>query len=503
MFDRQPQALPHPLPARASSQDTAALLGLLCFGFFGLAACRSTPTITADLAIEADQGVDGPQDLGPPPQLALRVDGLFDDWEDMAPQVVDPAGDAQGAFDITRLYAATRGTELFLRLDVGRVLNLAAGGPGEGDLHIILTLPDQRRLRIELRGQRAVLSGNGSSVVADWLDLRYRAAPTFAAKEFEFGLDLGTLGLKSGDRVRIETAQSDTITPLTVQLMHEALPVERRSAARAPGTLLRIASQNTLFDGLRDSGRRPRFARLYRAVAADIYCLQEAFTATDAELAADFAEVDPLGDGQPWQLYRTPNGDSLVFSRWPMTPLPAADSGHSIVAVELPGGAGHVVVVSMRPKCCGYIGSNEDVWRITQVRAIAEEIVRLRAGTLGSAYLPFKDSPVVVVGDWNLVGSRDPLTLLEDPSGPALTQLVLPQLIGNEVWTWRSPGSGYAPGRLDLLVYSADRLKAEAGFALHSGTLDEAERASLKIEADDSNASDHLLLVADFALPAP
>ncbi len=75
--------------------------------------------------------------------------------------------------------------------------------------------------------------------------------------------------------------------------------------------------------------------------------------------------------------------------------------------VELPT-RDHVVVVCVHLKCCGYADSREDLKRIEQARELAGQIQRLRNGDFGEKA---KRAGIVVVGDYNLVGSRTPLDI--------------------------------------------------------------------------------------------
>jgi len=106
---------------------------------------------------------------------------------------------------------------------------------------------------------------------------------------------------------------------------------------------------------------------------------------------------------------------------------------------------------------------------------------------------------VVVVGDWNLVGSRTPLdVMLDKSSGPGLAHLLLRHLRGDDVFTWyQDELDAFPPGMLDVLVHSPD-LTPRRSFVLDTAELGDATLAKLGLQPDDSQASDHLMLVADF-----
>ena len=107
---------------------------------------------------------------------------------------------------------------------------------------------------------------------------------------------------------------------------------------------------------------------------------------------------------------------------------------------------------------------------------------------------------VVVIGDYNLVGSRTPIDILVNTQSPGLRHWMLPNLIGESVVTWRWDGARFPPGLLDLVTYGPGQLVARNGFVLDTGLLNQKELNRLGVKTDDSSVRDHLLLVADFGL---
>lgn len=243
--------------------------------------------------------------------------------------------------------------------------------------------------------------------------------------------------------------------------------------------------------------RAARLGRLLKAVAADIYCFQEVFTAQATTIAAALTTLDPYGDGATWTAHKV--GDTVIATRGTLTPLPTQRSWqqHVGAAVDIAGRS--LVVFTVRPVCCGHIGHTADTQRINEMKSVAATIGKLRAGTLGTTVQAWKASPLVVIGDWNMVGSRTPLDVMleKSPSGPGLTHYLLRHLKGDDVFTWykNEPG-GFPPGMLDLLVHSAE-LTPRSGFVLDTAELEAATLTKLGLQQDDSQASDHLLLVVD------
>lgn len=438
--------------------------------------------------------VAGAQGVGP-----IAVDGEFGDWGGAAASLVDAGGDAAGGLDLRSIWAVGAGSELALRVRLGAVTNLPSGPPSEGTLRLLIDLPDGDRLNIDLRGRRAFL-GSVPTVALRWAAFRFRSAPTYAADEFEIGMDLSAYGVAEGSTVGVSFAGSDAIdAPIALRFAPAWPDPPRRSPGRAAGTEWRIASMNTLFDGISPTSTRlAPISRLLRGVNAEVVCLQEQYSTSASYLGGALAEIHD-GPGAPaWNAVK--QGDNVVASRSSLTPIPTSTSSAAAGAVvELPSGP--VAVFSIHPSCCGYIGSTSDVNRIAQMNALIAVIAGLRARTLGPALAPFADAPIVVIGDWNLVGSRTPLDLISARPGPGLREVRLRRLASTEMFTWRDDPSSFWPGRLDLMAASPRELRTVGSFVLDTEELRPDELAALGVQRTDSDASDHLLLVADFAGP--
>ncbi|MEM7681867.1 MAG: dockerin type I domain-containing protein [Planctomycetota bacterium] len=426
----------------------------------------------------------------------ISTDGDFGEWLPEHVVATDASGDATGAFDVTSLSAVGSGSELRFRFDIGSTLNLPAGSGADGTLRVELGLPNDT-LTIDFRSRRAYLNGNSSSRIP-WLDLGFQAAPTYASSEYEVAVDLSAYGVAAGSTISMDFSGSDALTQAVAVQMGAALPADiRRSADRLPGTDFRVMSLNTRQSGLSDPSRAASLGRIIGAMDADVYAFQEESTSA-AQVASILQSIDPFGDGAAWNV--TQNSSNILASRSPIVPMPEADNRYVAGVVELP--TGPVVALSIHPKCCGYIGSSEDATRIAQMQGVIDTIADLRAGNLGGALAPFADAPVFVIGDYNLVGSRTPLDMLEEGAGPDLARWQLPHQIGDGATTWRSQTSSFWPGQLDLLTYSPDALVEQNGFVFDSAQLNAGELSALGLFANDSGSSDHLALIADFALLA-
>jgi len=419
------------------------------------------------------------------------IDGKFDDWPAQPAAVSDPAGDATGQLDAVTLAGVLLGDTLHLSLTITEPQNLQAGSQPEPDLKLVID-PGAGPI-IEVGFRERVVTRRDTGATLPWTAVRYSSAPTVAAERFEIRVDLSAVGGVPGDAVTVWLDGSDTlIEPLALQ---ESAPSGPPTPALAPPLQkrnLRVASLNTLRTGLFVPAQAAPLARLLVAAEADIYLLQEEYFSSEVQVTNLFNNIIPLGKGEQWRAHK--RGDTAIVARWPLEPLPNYDTSYSATAVLAPEGP--IIVISVHPKCCGYIGSTEDIRRIQQAALTAQVVDEARAGKFGPH---LATAPVIIGGDWNLVGSRIPLDRLTAPELPRVAELVIPNRGAADVSTWRElDGLGFPPGRLDLIVYDEDQLEAIRAEVFDSEALTPERLAELGLQPTDSRASDHLMLIADF-----
>ena len=139
----------------------------------------------------------------------------------------------------------------------------------------------------------------------------------------------------------------------------------------------------------------------------------------------------------------------------------------------------------------------------------------LRESKDGGEFDIAENTPIVIVGDMNLVGlnqqvktmlTGDIINEIEygqdfspDWDGTALED-VKPFNPGMPTtFTWYNENSSFGAGRLDYIVYSGSVLELGTNFSLHSKTLPQEFLDTTFLKRNDTyEASDHLPIVADF-----
>jgi len=423
----------------------------------------------------------------------MRIDGAFQDWKDVTVCARDPKGDAKGAFDITKVYVASQGSILYLRFDTTNLLNIQNGPEAEGTLLVTISLPDSRQLVLDMRGRRAFLNHGVKERIA-WTDLKYVIGPTHAQNEFEMQIDLARFDIDRGDSVGIQFGGSDQLrAPVRFTFSQPLQTPKRRSHRREPGTDMRIVSLNTYFEGLSDPDRAEAMGRLLNSVGGDIYCFQEEWK---TEGHGDILKrlMPPEGKGQ-WHIHKVHG--NVIASKYRLNILPSRNDRYAAAFIR--SAESCLLIINAHLKAMGYIDSREDRLRVRQASDIAVTIGEVCSGQYFEDDAPGRRTAVVIVGDFNLVGSRAPLDLILDEKVYGLKDWLIPNLIGESVVTWRGGSrASFSPGKLDYVVYSAKTLIAKNGFILNSELLNQTECRQLKLDVADSKLSDHLLMTIDF-----
>ncbi len=300
--------------------------------------------------------------------------------------------------------------------------------------------------------------------------------------------------------------------------------------ARAPGTSFRVLAWNVSRGNLLD--RKDRFARVLAAARPDLVLLDEA-PAGAAEEIADFLSGLPGPDGEGWHLlYGEAGGpqrgviaaprpviavqeleeisypDSL-FERLRRMAGRSRPRGFEGPEAGLPALGGIVeledarlLVVTLDLQCCGNgTETVEEYLRQIEVTAIHEALAEALARHRGGV------DAVIVAGDFNLVGSREPLEAMlrgvdVDGSGLAVAEAL--QLDGLSNATWDAGAGPFPPGRLDFMLFGDASLRLERAFVLDTRDLtgEWLDHHGLRAE-DTERASDHLPVVADFSWVRP
>jgi endonuclease/exonuclease/phosphatase family metal-dependent hydrolase len=293
-------------------------------------------------------------------------------------------------------------------------------------------------------------------------------------------------------------------------------------------TDLRMVTYNVNYDSIfpeDDDGpiQAPKFVRVMQALQPDILNLQEIYDHDSSDVVDLMNTILPLGGGATW--YGTIAYDNVIVSKYPLTmtassTIPAA-SGTSVASalVDLPDNqyATDFFLMNNHFKCCGSNGSPEDIQRQGQADALVNWMRDARTPG-GYVNLP-EGTPMAVVGDFNLVGSTQPLNTVlsgniiyesyfgaDSPPDWDGTSLTDPHPVhngsGSTDYTWRAGGTS----RLDYMLYTDSVASVANKFVLNTVSMSPAQLAATGLQTYDitfdSYYYDHLPVVVDFRLPS-
>lgn len=486
-----------------------------------------------------------------PPAGPIVIDGTFDDWAAVAVAVTDPA-DAPNAFvDFGNVKAAHDARHMYLKIDLGRTVNAQGldgtamilldvdGEPATGDEYfglpgvdviVELTPPNRRspnRPGMGMGVRSTTYHPDPNDPSARQLgpyDIGLRFGPTHAGRRMEFRIDRGvrlpqtppmflgeTLNAKlvyldSNGELRDET---DPFThELSIPFDPHPRAIEQASdpLARPARDAVRVVSWN-VHHGAMLTDPQP-FARTLAALNPDVLLLQELPETTSAEELERFLN-GVLAEGgrgrRQWTVVLGEGGGDLrsaVASALPVEPsepfrlVSFPDQPHRTVRAAgaiIESGSRRFLAVSVHLKCCGRIGGREDETRIEEVTAVREAIrAACEQGGLDG---------LVVAGDFNLVGGREPLELMMlglDFDQSSLTVAEALQLDGLSNDTWADARQPFAPATLDYLLYADSAMRLGRAFVYDASDLSPRWRDVYGTEPDDTTiASDHLPIAAD------
>lgn len=367
--------------------------------------------------------------------------------------------------------------------------------------------PSHESQHVELRMARARLLGDST------------AARTFSNSTYRAQLVAHDASGKVTSRLPAFTA---TLAPLASATV-AAEP--RDPLARAPGTRFRALVWNVANEGILE--RPERFRHVLDAIDPDLIVFNETAGKAGRERVGQFLATVGRKRG-PWNYTYGGGGGyqrTVIASRAPVSELPEfrfipftdamttpwmslvpperVQRERDSLAIGLATGGAIVSIDGRRLAVFGVdlqsAGNRRGSWQDVR-RVIEAQTIRDLATAAIKAHGPI--DAVIQAGDHNLIGTREPLTFLQQIGvgfdGQPLTAARLLQLDGATAVTWDGSGGQFPPGHLDWFNYTASRLEVLGGFVFDASDLDARWQKAHGVTPEDSRySSDHRPLVID------
>jgi endonuclease/exonuclease/phosphatase family metal-dependent hydrolase len=289
---------------------------------------------------------------------------------------------------------------------------------------------------------------------------------------------------------------------------------------RPNSSAVRVASWNIYFSSIFPDvnlERSQKFARVLNAIDADVWAFQEIYGGQSAaQLKSLLDDSQPLGTPDGWQVFRS--GEFALASKYPIPATYRSTGTANRALVDLPDDlfAEDLYLMNNHFKCCGGFDNQRQNSADFLVNWMRD--ARTPDGTIT---LP-EGTPMIALGDFNIVDGQQPLTTLQDgniinnaqygadspPDWDGSGNLVAPALhnaVGPEFYTWRDDRDIYAPSLLDFIIYTDSVASLAHSFVLNTATMTDVQRTAAGLQTYDamydSLTYDHLPLVADFVIP--
>lgn len=289
---------------------------------------------------------------------------------------------------------------------------------------------------------------------------------------------------------------------------------------------VRIVSYNHARNFIDNSSTDAEFNRILVALNPDVVCFQE-FTSSVStnDVANRMDSILPTPGG--WQVHFGLLGGirTVLVSRFPLTmtridTIPISSSrGVTIALVDLPDEtfADDIYLLGVHLKCCGDPGGSEDASRQDSADAIVNWLGDARGvvRASGDNVVLADDTPMIVLGDFNMVGGpqpentfitgdiQDEATYGADVSGDwdasDMTNLMPQDPFTGDTFTWQGSQS-FPPSALDRMFYTDSVVTVANSFILNTDTMSAPALAAAGLQAGDTlmaNTSDHLPIVLD------
>jgi len=453
----------------------------------------------------------------------IVIDEQFQDWSD-APTNISDLNDNLSGIDIENLAISNDENYLFIQFTLDDEIQLQENN----FLSLYIDSDQNKNTGFQTEGIGAEISfyfGDRSGFVnfspgfenIIHQDIGLLTAPTVSSEHFEIAIRRqntidgkavnlnGTIDIVFENDIydgdKIPNTDSGVAYTFDENITSE---LSDYSFNRLPDTDLRILNYNVLRDDLFEPNLRAPYERILKAIDADIIAFQEIYENGSSQTAALIEQMIPSTGGQQWY-HEKVGSDLVLLSRYPIIDDRWVD-GNAAFVIDVDGK--QVMVVNVHFPCC-----DNNAERQNEINALLQFI---RETQNGFEFPLTQDAPIIIVGDYNLVGFRSQIESLlsgnitnNSSYGPdfspdwgngPLTDLN-PQLTGlPATYTWQGENSSFFPGRLDYIVYTSSSIFPVNSYVLNTASLPQDDLSLNNLsQSDTQRNSDHLPMISDWS----
>ena len=449
----------------------------------------------------------------------IVIDGLFDDWQEVPVTITDPEGD-YNYDDWAELKITNDDDFIFFKISLHSEETLLQNW---NNFYLYIDADRDSLTGHPFRGMGSELAWHfgyrtgqyfeQDGIIDLWQnDITLRQAPTVTSTEFEIAIARGSFVLSDPDSIAVifssfyDTGDymPDSWGGVVYQLDTTVVGPAEPILLEKTGT--RLVTYNTLYTGILEPDRQPKFQRIIQALDPDIIALQEHSEWYEiGDIISSWFPEDTWYQGYTFR-------DLVVLSKYPIINQANLISSERTMCALLQTDDPinpYLLILNSHFSCC----DNDDD-RQEQVDELVQVLREWRLNDNGPFDLP-EGTPMFHVGDFNFVGYREQIETVTagniqdegnygndfplDWDGTAITDLFSRQTHKRMAYTWRSDGSSFNPGKLDYVLYTDSNLSILNHFVLNTLVMPDSVLNEWELEAEDTNeASDHLPRIVDF-----
>jgi exonuclease III len=461
-------------------------------------------------------------------EFKIILDEEYSDWNDI-PGVID-SGDVTSNIDLKLLRVSDYNDFLFLFLEMNTELNLQS----DNSITLYIDTDNNIATGLSINGIGAELEytfGNRSgkfyydntSTTIGHDNIGLITLPTVTSNIFEMQINRNTIiaGKPLFPDSTISVIIKNNITNGDIipndsggfaYSFQNSNPQKMVSYSikKLDETDLRIVSYNIERDQLFESANKEAHKRIFQAIEPDIIGFQEIYDHTAQQTADLIEEFLPSAAGEQWYSSKVTT-DIIVVSRFPISSSFAIDQNAAFLLDLNQKYQRDFLFVNAHTPCC----SNED----GRQKEIDNFMAFIRdAKEEGGSLTLDEGTPIVIVGDMNLVGLKQQQTtlvtgdivntniygeaFLPDWDSTYFADTKPPTTHMPSTFTWYNEGSSYAPGRLDYVVYTNSIMESKNNYSLFTKALPQDSLSLYNLQSDDvTSVADHLPVIVDFSFP--
>ncbi len=460
-------------------------------------------------------------------QHKILLDEIYSDWDNISG--ITDSGDANTGIDFQNLKVTNYNDYLFLLIKIDREINLQ----NDNSISLYIDTDNNPATGYSINGIGADLTydfgnrkgkfyHNNTSTIIAHEDIGLVTLPTVTSNVFE--IQLKKSSIVSGELV----FQNSTITLFVKNNVDNGDIIPNNNSGyshifqntnpqikisysieKANKNHLRIVSYNVEKDKLFEVSNKEAHKRIFNAIKPDIIGFQEIYKHSAEQVANLIEEFLPSVDGEQWY-YSKINPDIITISRFPISKSFAIGTNGAFLVDLQKDFNRELLFISAHTPCCGKDDARQ--------KEIDEFMAFIRdAKNNGGILTVNKGTPIVIVGDMNLVGLKDQQTTLITgniinnnlygksflPDWDSTSFADAKPITTNmpSTFTWYDEGSSFSPGRLDYVVYSNSVMNISNSYVLFTKALPIDSLNLYNLQSNDvTSVADHLPVVADFEI---